>query len=239
MPECSTLASEATAAHLERCRASSSHAACVCVQVMPHTTNSSSNKDTDVTKSNSAGSSDSNPHAAAAAAITAAQNSSNASGSGCQPTARPLPPLPPAKPAGDGSSNASSSGNSRASAGGGSSDKRCGVGSVGNPQLQLVQRLPSLTGATPRLVHKVETWLVQVRAVAKHTYPLSFCVLTQNCRPLAFESRNLLPRCTMRNCFARDDTSHHPNDSSTAAAAILLLPPAGVLRLRHAGGCCG
>lgn len=48
--------------------------------------------------------------------------------------------------------------------GGGSSDKGSGVGSVGNPQLQLVQRLPSLTGATPRLVHKVETWLVQVRA---------------------------------------------------------------------------
>lgn len=34
-----------------------------------------------------------------------------------------------------------------------------------NPQLQLVQRLPSLTGGTPRLVHKVETWLVQVRGL--------------------------------------------------------------------------
>lgn len=34
---------------------------------------------------------------------------------------------------------------------------------MGNPQLQLVQRLPSLTGGQPRLVHKVETWLVQVR----------------------------------------------------------------------------
>lgn len=133
---------------------------------MPHTTNSSSNKDTDVAKSNSAGSGDSNPHAAAAAAMTAA----GSSGSGCQPVARPLPRLPPAKPVGDGSSNASSSGNSRASAGGGSSDnKRSRVGSVGNPPLQLVQRLPSLTGTTPRLVHKVETWLVQVRAVAEQT----------------------------------------------------------------------
>jgi hypothetical protein len=43
-----------------------------------------------------------------------------------------------------------------------SSDKPSGAGSLAASQLQLVQRLPSLTGGTPRLVHKVETWLVQV-----------------------------------------------------------------------------
>ena len=112
-----------------------------------------------------------NPHAAAVVAAAAAagkaggSNNSRSSGSGAEPVVRTLPPLPPSAGQG-GSGNTRGSGNSRCSAGGSSSDKPGAGSSVGSPQLQLVQRLPSLTGGTPRLVHKVETWLVQVRLQA-------------------------------------------------------------------------
>jgi hypothetical protein len=116
-----------------------------------------------------------NPHAAAAVAAAASAAGSNKGSNGLskeKDTIRTLPPAPPSRAAAAAAAAAANSsgghtnGSSNSRASGGGSDKPSGGSSaVGTPQLQLVQRLPSLTGGTPRLVHKVETWLVQVSGV--------------------------------------------------------------------------
>jgi hypothetical protein len=126
------------------------------------------------------------PAAAARHGHTAAMGSGGgSSGGGGVRALHPLPPIPADRATagsslGTGGSTGNSSNGPHAAAGSSnsrlsmhsssgkpsapsSSDKPSGAGSVGASQLQLVQRLPSLTGGTPRLVHKVETWLVQVR----------------------------------------------------------------------------
>jgi hypothetical protein len=82
-------------------------------------------------------------------------------------TAAAKPPQCAPLPASDPATAGSTVGSRCSTHSGDSSDKQpqgAGAAAGGNPQLQLVQRLPSLTGNNP-ILHKVETWLVQVRCL--------------------------------------------------------------------------